>query len=145
MFLVWNWFHPIENMTGSAQYNWFPLRDEFTTPCLTHLKTCSSMLNRSLMTSTVNTNEQAMLVRSVHKMKAKAASCVAVGGGVFEGRKVWTAQGGRVIFWSIYHSVIYDPERSVDLRWLFDTVLHSTLDNLVIQSNRICARVKKIK
>ena len=37
----------------------------------------------------LNNNKQAMVVRSVHKMKAKAAACVAVGGGVFEGRKVW--------------------------------------------------------
>jgi len=36
----------------------------------------------------LNDNKQAMVVRSVHKMKAKAAACVAVGGGVFEGRKV---------------------------------------------------------
>ena len=36
----------------------------------------------------LNNNKQAMVARSVHKMKAKAAACVAVGGGVFEGRKV---------------------------------------------------------
>ena len=36
----------------------------------------------------LNNDKQAMVVRSVHKMKAKAAACVAVGGGVFEGRKV---------------------------------------------------------
>ena len=35
----------------------------------------------------VNTSKQAMVVRSVHKMKEKA--CVAVGGGAFEGRKLW--------------------------------------------------------
>ena len=32
--------------------------------------------------------KKAMVVRSMHKMKAKAAACVAVGGGVLEGRKV---------------------------------------------------------
>ena len=36
----------------------------------------------------LNNNKQAMVVRSVHKMKAKAQACVAVGGGVFEGRRV---------------------------------------------------------
>ena len=36
----------------------------------------------------LNNNEQAMVVRAVHKMKEKAQSCVAVGGGVFEGRKL---------------------------------------------------------
>ena len=36
----------------------------------------------------MNTNEQAMVVRTAHKMKAKAAACVAVGGGVFEGRRL---------------------------------------------------------
>ena len=35
----------------------------------------------------INTNRQAMVVRSVHKMKEKAAACVAVGGGAFKGRK----------------------------------------------------------
>ena len=32
--------------------------------------------------------KQDMVVRSVLKMKERARSCVAVGGGVFEGRKV---------------------------------------------------------
>ena len=37
----------------------------------------------------LNNNKQAMVVRSVLKMKARARACVAVGGGVFEGRRVW--------------------------------------------------------
>ena len=37
----------------------------------------------------LNNNKQAMVVRSVLKMKAKAQACIAVGGGVFEGRRVW--------------------------------------------------------
>ena len=36
----------------------------------------------------LNNNKQAMVVRSVLKMKAKAQACIAVGGGVFEGRRV---------------------------------------------------------
>ena len=36
----------------------------------------------------LNNNKQAMVVRSVLKMKAKAQACIAVGGGVFEGRKL---------------------------------------------------------
>ena len=36
----------------------------------------------------LNNNKQAMVVRSVLKMKARARACVAVGGGVFEGRRV---------------------------------------------------------
>ena len=36
----------------------------------------------------LNNNKQAMVVRAVHKMKEKAQSCVAVGDGVFEGRKL---------------------------------------------------------
>ena len=36
----------------------------------------------------VNNNKQAMVVRSVLKMKARAQACIAVGGGVFEGRRV---------------------------------------------------------
>ena len=35
----------------------------------------------------INTNRQAMVVRSVHIMKEKAAACVTVGGGAFKGRK----------------------------------------------------------
>ena len=37
----------------------------------------------------LNNHKQDMVVRSVLKMKERARSCVAVGGGVFEGRKVW--------------------------------------------------------
>ena len=33
-------------------------------------------------------NKQAMVVQSVLKMKARAQACIAVGGGVFEGRRV---------------------------------------------------------
>ena len=36
----------------------------------------------------LNNNKQAMVIRSVLKMKARARACVAVGGGVFEGRRV---------------------------------------------------------
>ena len=36
----------------------------------------------------LNNHKQDMVVRSVFKMKERARSCVAVGGGVFEGRKV---------------------------------------------------------
>ena len=36
----------------------------------------------------INNHKQAMVVRAVFKMKDKARACVAVGGGVFEGRKV---------------------------------------------------------
>ena len=36
----------------------------------------------------INNHKQAMVVRSVLKMKDKARACVAVGGGHFEGRKV---------------------------------------------------------
>ena len=36
----------------------------------------------------LNNQKQDMVVRSVLKMKERARSCVAVGGGVFEGRKV---------------------------------------------------------
>ena len=36
----------------------------------------------------LNNNKQAMVVRSVLKMKARAQACIAVGGGVFEGRRV---------------------------------------------------------
>ena len=34
-------------------------------------------------------NKQTISLHSVFKMKDKARACVAVGGGVFEGRKVW--------------------------------------------------------
>ena len=37
----------------------------------------------------LNNHKQDKVVRSVLKMKERARSCVAVGGGVFEGRKVW--------------------------------------------------------
>lgn len=37
----------------------------------------------------INNHKQAMVVRAVFKMKEKARACIAVGGGVFEGRKVW--------------------------------------------------------
>ena len=36
----------------------------------------------------INNHKQAMVVRAVFKMKEKARACIAVGGGVFEGRKV---------------------------------------------------------
>ena len=36
----------------------------------------------------INNHKRAMVVRAVYKMKDKARACVAVGGGVFEGRKV---------------------------------------------------------
>ena len=36
----------------------------------------------------LNNHKQAMVVRAVFKMKEKARACIAVGGGVFEGRKV---------------------------------------------------------
>ena len=39
----------------------------------------------------INNHKQAMVVRSVLKMKDKARACVAVGGGHFEGRKVWSS------------------------------------------------------
>ena len=34
-------------------------------------------------------------------------------------------------FFDLSNSMIYDLERSVDLRWLFDPMLHSSLDDLV--------------
>ena len=36
----------------------------------------------------INNHKQAMVRRAVRKMKHKAQACVAVGGGVFEGRKL---------------------------------------------------------
>ena len=36
----------------------------------------------------LNKVKQTMVVRLVLKMKAKAQACIAVGGGVFEGRRV---------------------------------------------------------
>ena len=36
----------------------------------------------------INNHKQAMVVKAVFKMKEKARACIAVGGGVFEGRKV---------------------------------------------------------
>ena len=36
----------------------------------------------------LNNHKQAMVVRAVFKMKDNARACIAVGGGVFEGRKV---------------------------------------------------------
>ena len=36
----------------------------------------------------INNTKQAMVVRSVLKMKERARACVAVGGGAFEGRRV---------------------------------------------------------
>ena len=36
----------------------------------------------------INNHKQAMVRRAVRKMKDKAQACVAVGGGVFEGRKL---------------------------------------------------------
>ena len=36
----------------------------------------------------INNHKQGMVRRAVRKMKDKAQACVAVGGGVFEGRKL---------------------------------------------------------
>ena len=36
----------------------------------------------------INNHKQDMVIRAVRKMKEKAQACVAVGGGVFEGRKL---------------------------------------------------------
>ena len=35
-------------------------------------------------------------------------------------------------FFDLLNSVIYDLKRSIGLRWLFDPVLHSSLDDLVV-------------
>ena len=35
-------------------------------------------------------------------------------------------------FFDLLNPMIYDLKRSVDIRWLFDPVLHSSLDDLVI-------------
>ena len=47
-----------------------------------------SWLRRKNVVDDLNNNKQAMVVKAVHKMKERAQSCVAVGGGVFEGRKL---------------------------------------------------------
>ena len=36
----------------------------------------------------INNQKQDMVIRAVRKMKERAQACVAVGGGVFEGRKL---------------------------------------------------------
>ena len=36
----------------------------------------------------LNNNKQPMVVRAIYKMNDKAGACLAVGGGVFEGRRV---------------------------------------------------------
>ena len=36
----------------------------------------------------INNQKQDMVIRAVSKMKERAQACVAVGGGVFEGRKL---------------------------------------------------------
>ena len=36
----------------------------------------------------INNQKQDMVIRAVKKMKERAQACVAVGGGVFEGRKL---------------------------------------------------------
>ena len=36
----------------------------------------------------INNQKQDMVIRAVAKMKERAQACVAVGGGVFEGRKL---------------------------------------------------------
>ena len=45
--------------------------------------------------------------------------------------KTWPNQGCHLL-----NSLIYDLKRSVDLRWLFDPVLHSFLDYLVFSLRR---------
>ena len=40
-------------------------------------------------------------------------------------------------FFDLLNSITYDLKRSVDLRWLFDLVLHSFSDELVLTTNHI--------
>ena len=40
------------------------------------------------MVDEINNQKQDMVIRAVRKMKERAQACVAVGGGVFEGRKL---------------------------------------------------------
>ena len=40
-------------------------------------------------------------------------------------------------FFDLLNSITYDLKRSVDLRWLFDPVLHSSSNDLVVQDGEL--------
>ena len=53
---------------------------------------------------------------------------------IYQDQRGGRGGGGRTVlsrFFDLLNSIIYDLKRSVDLRWLFDPVLHWSLDDLV--------------
>ena len=46
------------------------------------------VFNKQFLLIKNNNQKQDMVIRAVRKMKERAQACVAVGGGVFEGRKL---------------------------------------------------------
>ena len=57
-----------------------------------------------------------------------------------ESKLFLSTEGGGAVSsrsFDLLNSMIYDLKRSVDLRWLFDPVLHSSLDDLVSSFNHI--------
>ena len=46
------------------------------------------VFNKQRVVDEINNQKQDMVIRAVRKMKERAQACVAVGGGVFEGRKL---------------------------------------------------------
>ena len=53
---------------------------------LNRIKSLSTLVEH--VVDDINNHKQGMVRRAVRKMKDKAQACVAVGGGVFEGRKL---------------------------------------------------------
>ena len=59
---------------------------EWTAPQRTFL--VEKKLHAERVVDEINNQKQDMVIRAVRKMKERAQACVAVGGGVFEGRKL---------------------------------------------------------